>query len=73
MFRVNCIDCLDRTNVVHSMLARVVLEAQLVKLGIVSPGDTVKQYANFNDLYQNGKVALSTIFEKKNLVKLKPQ
>jgi phosphatidylinositol 4-phosphatase len=30
VFRVNCVDCLDRTNVVQSMLARVVLDTQLV-------------------------------------------
>jgi len=53
VFRVNCIDCLDRTNVVHSMLARSVLENQLAKLGIISPGDTIQQYATFNHLYQN--------------------
>lgn len=29
VFRVNCVDCLDRTNVVQSMLARVVLDMQL--------------------------------------------
>jgi hypothetical protein len=32
--RTNCIDCLDRTNVVQSMLARQVLEKQLQELGI---------------------------------------
>ena len=29
VFRTNCIDCLDRTNVVQSMLARRSLQAQL--------------------------------------------
>lgn len=29
VFRVNCVDCLDRTNVVQSMLARVALDMQL--------------------------------------------
>lgn len=37
------------------MLARIVLETQLAKLGIISPGDTIKQYSTFNDLYQNSK------------------
>jgi len=53
VFRVNCIDCLDRTNVVHSMLARIALENQLIKLGIFTAGQTIKQYQSFNDLYQN--------------------
>ena len=30
IFRTNCIDCLDRTNVVQSAIARVVLEIQVV-------------------------------------------
>lgn len=35
VFRTNCIDCLDRTNVVQSMLARRNLQAVLVNLGIL--------------------------------------
>ena len=37
VFRVNCIDCLDRTNVVQTAIARHVLERQLTKLGLVPP------------------------------------
>jgi uncharacterized membrane protein YgcG len=33
--RVNCIDCLDRTNVVQSMIAMRALDAQVAKLGLV--------------------------------------
>ena len=33
VFRTNCMDCLDRTNVVQSLLARCSLEAQL-KVGM---------------------------------------
>jgi hypothetical protein len=29
VFRVNCMDCLDRTNVVQAALARYVLETQV--------------------------------------------
>lgn len=29
VFRTNCIDCLDRTNVVQGLLARIILETQL--------------------------------------------
>ena len=38
--RTNCMDCLDRTNVVQSMLARYALNRQLTDLGILSRGDT---------------------------------
>ncbi|KAJ2183533.1 hypothetical protein GGH18_004918, partial [Coemansia sp. RSA 530] len=34
IFRVNCMDCLDRTNVVQSAIARAVFNEQLVRLGV---------------------------------------
>ena len=37
VFRVNCMDCLDRTNVVQTAIARLVIENQLTKLGVVPP------------------------------------
>ena len=30
IFRVNCVDCLDRTNVVQTAIARIVLETQVL-------------------------------------------
>ncbi|KAG4413481.1 hypothetical protein IFR04_013382 [Cadophora malorum] len=38
--RTNCMDCLDRTNVVQSMLARFTLNRQLADLGVLSRGET---------------------------------
>ncbi|XP_046973007.1 phosphatidylinositide phosphatase SAC2 [Vanessa cardui] len=38
VFRVNCIDCLDRTNVVQTGIAKYVLELQLCRLGLGAPG-----------------------------------
>ncbi|KAG0645635.1 Recessive suppressor of secretory defect [Hyphodiscus hymeniophilus] len=38
--RTNCMDCLDRTNVVQSMLARSVLNRQLTDLGVLSRNET---------------------------------
>ncbi|XP_034407867.1 phosphatidylinositide phosphatase SAC2 isoform X2 [Cyclopterus lumpus] len=37
IFRVNCMDCLDRTNVVQAAVARAVMEQQLKKLGVMPP------------------------------------
>ncbi|XP_065086127.1 phosphatidylinositide phosphatase SAC2 isoform X3 [Ochlerotatus camptorhynchus] len=37
IFRVNCMDCLDRTNVVQTAIGKAVLESQLVKLGLAPP------------------------------------
>ncbi|XP_031844810.1 phosphatidylinositide phosphatase spermathreecae isoform X1 [Nomia melanderi] len=37
VFRVNCIDCLDRTNVVQTALGKAVMEMQFSKLGLIPP------------------------------------
>uniref|UniRef100_A0A1A9ZB97 Phosphatidylinositol-3-phosphatase SAC1 n=1 Tax=Glossina pallidipes TaxID=7398 RepID=A0A1A9ZB97_GLOPL len=42
VFRTNCIDCLDRTNVVQSMLARRSLQKTLEKLGILHPSQKIE-------------------------------
>ncbi|KAJ0171301.1 hypothetical protein K1T71_012851 [Dendrolimus kikuchii] len=39
VFRTNCVDCLDRTNVVQSLLARLQLTAVLKLLAVISEGD----------------------------------
>ncbi|VDO29001.1 unnamed protein product [Haemonchus placei] len=41
-FRTNCMDCLDRTNVVQSMIARESLTDQLTYLGILIGGQRVE-------------------------------
>lgn len=43
VFRVNCMDCLDRTNVVQTAVGRAVLESQLVKIGLMPPYSQVSQ------------------------------
>lgn len=42
VFRTNCVDCLDRTNVVQSMLAKRSLQMILMKLGILYNGQTLE-------------------------------
>ncbi|UYV81438.1 INPP5F [Cordylochernes scorpioides] len=37
VFRVNCIDCLDRTNIVQTALAKAVMDTQFIKLGLLPP------------------------------------
>lgn len=53
IFRTNCIDCLDRTNVVQSMIARRSLNLVLVKLGVLKPGQTVEVTPSFSTLFKN--------------------
>uniref|UniRef100_F6YM78 Phosphatidylinositol-3-phosphatase SAC1 n=2 Tax=Ciona intestinalis TaxID=7719 RepID=F6YM78_CIOIN len=48
VFRTNCMDCLDRTNVVQSLIARVSLTKQLKQLGIFKPDSTIEQEAELD-------------------------
>nr|CAD7456735.1 unnamed protein product [Timema tahoe] len=53
VFRTNCIDCLDRTNVVQSMLARRSLNQVLQKLSILRPGQNVENNFGFESLFKS--------------------
>lgn len=53
VFRTNCIDCLDRTNVVQSMLAHRSLEAVLRKLGILRYEQKLEDQSVFENLYKS--------------------
>lgn len=52
IFRTNCIDCLDRTNVVQSMLAKKSLHYVLSKLGILFPGQTIEATVGLEMLFK---------------------
>jgi hypothetical protein len=39
VFRTNCVDCLDRTNVFQGLLARHALQDLLQELGVLAPGE----------------------------------
>jgi len=39
VFRINCVDCLDRTNVVQGVLGRTALEGVLRALGVLAAGE----------------------------------
>ncbi|SPC65200.1 probable SAC1 - recessive suppressor of secretory defect [Ustilago sp. UG-2017b] len=51
--RTNCIDCLDRTNVVQGTLARWILNEQLRAIGILSSGEKVETQNEFMHVYRN--------------------
>ncbi|XP_014551158.1 hypothetical protein COCVIDRAFT_113640 [Bipolaris victoriae FI3] len=51
--RTNCMDCLDRTNVVQSMLGRFVLSRMLIDLGIMREGESAEEDAAFEHLFRN--------------------
>ena len=51
--RTNCMDCLDRTNVVQTMLGRFILTRQLTDLGVLRPGESADDDAAFASLFRN--------------------
>lgn len=53
VFRTNCIDCLDRTNVVQSMLAKRSLNQVLNRLNILKSNQTVEITPSFETLFKN--------------------
>ncbi|GBC06667.1 hypothetical protein RclHR1_00070034 [Rhizophagus clarus] len=54
IFRTNCMDCLDRTNVVQSALAREVLNLQMLRLGISEFIDGgISHYEHFENIFND--------------------
>jgi len=53
VIRTNCMDCLDRTNVVQSAFARQVITKQLVDAGIFKESDRVDMFPDFERIFRN--------------------
>uniref|UniRef100_A0A3P8WCK0 SAC1 like phosphatidylinositide phosphatase n=1 Tax=Cynoglossus semilaevis TaxID=244447 RepID=A0A3P8WCK0_CYNSE len=53
VFRSNCMDCLDRTNVIQSLLARCSLQSQLQRMGVLNAGQQIEEQAEFEKIYKN--------------------
>ncbi|OMJ09893.1 hypothetical protein AYI70_g2328 [Smittium culicis] len=51
--RTNCMDCLDRTNVVQFGLAIFWINSELVHFNILSPGESIEDYAQIFYLLRN--------------------
>ena len=51
--RTNCMDCLDRTNVVQTMLARWTLTRQLLEIGVLHAGESADDDETFRNLFRN--------------------
>jgi hypothetical protein len=52
--RTNCMDCLDRTNVVQAMFAKDSLRHQLIYLGIIDPStQSLEEVPDFAYLFKN--------------------
>ena len=51
--RTNCMDCLDRTNVIQSMLGRFSLNRMLQDLQVLRRGETAQEDATFEHVFRN--------------------
>ncbi|KMP07004.1 synaptojanin-2 [Coccidioides immitis RMSCC 2394] len=51
--RTNCMDCLDRTNVVQSMLGRWTATRQLIDAGVLQPGESASDDPEFEFMFRN--------------------
>ncbi len=53
VIRTNCMDCLDRTNVVQSMFGRYILSRMLIDLGLMREGESADEDKAFEFLFRN--------------------
>lgn len=51
--RTNCIDCLDRTNVVQSAIGQRLLNEQLHEMGLFNPRETIQDHADLVWFFKN--------------------
>ncbi|KAG8034031.1 hypothetical protein G9C98_008512 [Cotesia typhae] len=71
VFRINCIDCLDRTNVVQTAIAKTVMEMQFSKLGLIPPDGTLPSNIRqtFQSLWANNGDIISKQYAGTNALK----
>ncbi|EDW15388.2 phosphatidylinositide phosphatase SAC2 isoform X1 [Drosophila mojavensis] len=71
VFRVNCMDCLDRTNVVQTAIGTAVLQSQLVKLGLSPPYSPIPDplKSSFMVLWANNGDVISRQYAGTNALK----
>ena len=63
VIRTNCMDCLDRTNVVQSALARWILNRQLRDIGILSSTEVIENDEQFMNIFNNSKLFFASATE----------
>ncbi|KAF6766085.1 inositol/phosphatidylinositol phosphatase [Ephemerocybe angulata] len=66
--RTNCMDNLDRTNVVQATIAKWVLNKQLIETGVLSPGSGVDDFEalskDFREMWADHADAIATATQK---------
>ncbi|XP_045474678.1 phosphatidylinositide phosphatase SAC2 isoform X2 [Harmonia axyridis] len=71
VFRLNCIDCLDRTNVVQTAIGKAVMEIQFCKLGLTPPEGPIPENirSTFQLLWANNGDIISKQYAGTNALK----
>ncbi len=62
IFRTNCVDCLDRTNVVQTLFSKRILEQQLKRYNVIKYNETIDSYKQLSNIFKNGKKKKSLLF-----------
>ncbi|KAG6832044.1 hypothetical protein H0H92_005466 [Tricholoma furcatifolium] len=72
VWRINCIDCLDRTNVVQSAFARYILNRQLGAVALLNPQNETRAEIDvvFNDVWANNGDAISRAYAGTSALKV---
>lgn len=55
VIRTNCMDCLDRTNVVQSTLSRWVLNRQLREVGVLQSTEVIENDEQFMQVFRSSE------------------
>ncbi len=53
IFRTNCVDCLDRTNVVQTLFSKRILEQQLKRYNVIKYNETIDTYKQLSNIFKN--------------------
>jgi hypothetical protein len=59
VIRTNCIDCLDRTNLVQGYFGRRILMLQLCNFGVIDKSETIKDCPELEALFKQSKIHLN--------------
>jgi hypothetical protein len=55
VIRSNCMDCLDRTNVVQAATAKDALQRQLIKTGVLGVKERLEDHPDFMHVFRHGE------------------
>lgn len=58
VIRTNCIDCLDRTNLVQGSIGRRILILQLHQMGVLTEDDKIADYPALEALFKQGNLVM---------------